>query len=289
MIRNGLRVVPLLFAIVGVSATAGQQAPVFRSGTALVPIYVTVRHDSGRLVTGLRRDQFRVLEDGREREILAFSNESQPITAVLLLDTSSSMSARLQWTRSVATHFVDSLQARDRLRIGSFGTEISLSPHLTGDVARLKQIVRDEIWPGGGTPIWHAINAALDSLRPESGRRVVLVVGDGAPSPKAGQPPAELKARCEAEDVMVYAVSSESAGMGLGLRALAADTGGGHFIIPSDENTQQAVADVAEELRRQYVLGVAPASTGGRHALTVRVTEPDMKSRARRAFPTSGR
>jgi len=63
----------------------------FRSGTQLVDLFVTVTDRNGRLVPDLLREDFEVFDDGRPAEIVLFENDVRPITVVVMLDTSASM------------------------------------------------------------------------------------------------------------------------------------------------------------------------------------------------------
>ena len=67
--------------------------------------------------------------------------------------------------RSSTQSFVDALLPQDRAQIGTFGDEIAISPHLTGDKPVLRRVLRDELWPMGGTPIWNALDAAMTGAR----------------------------------------------------------------------------------------------------------------------------
>ena len=79
------------------------QTPVFRSNARTeVPIYATVMDSSGRLVPDLDRADFAVLDDGKPVELTQFSNATQPFTAVVMLDTSASMTANLELLNQAA-------------------------------------------------------------------------------------------------------------------------------------------------------------------------------------------
>jgi VWFA-related protein len=74
---------------------AGPQQPTFRSGTQTVPIYITVTDAAGRLVPNLTKEDFTVLDNGVPQEITVFDNTVRPITSVVMLDTSGSMTLNL--------------------------------------------------------------------------------------------------------------------------------------------------------------------------------------------------
>jgi VWFA-related protein len=265
-----------------------QRLPAFRSQTITVSIYATVSDRDGRLVPDLGRDAFQVFDNGKPVELTVFSNEIQPITVALLLDMSGSMTPRFLRVRESTFRFIDALLPHDRLRIGSFGTEVAVSPLLTGDKAVLHRVAREELWPGGGTPMWSALHEGLASLADETGRRVLLVVTDGADTgPLAGQAgrKGEVERRAVADGFMLYAVGMEGSGLDGSVVSLSEDTGGGHYEIKSDDDLQATFLRIAEELRRQYVLGFTPAVLDGReHRLEVRLTNRDLKARARRSY-----
>lgn len=255
-----------------------------------VSVYTTVSDRDGRLVPDLTRGDFEIRDNGRPVDITVFSNEIQPITVAVMLDMSGSMMSRFLHVRRATTHFVDALLAHDRARIGTFGFEIFMSPHLTSDKAILKRVVQEEVWPGGGTPLWTAVDHAMSSLAGESGRRVVLTLTDGTDTGDlAGWPKnagsGDVRKRAIDEAFMMYAIGMEGTGLDGGMEFLAEETGGGHFELKLDADLPSTFTRVAEELRRQYVLGFAPAMLDGkRHRLEVRVKQPGLKARARRNY-----
>jgi len=113
------------------------------------------------------------------REVTNFSREIVPITVVMLLDMSGSQETGVEWMRKGAGAFISRMLAADRARIGTFGIEIALSPRLTSDQVYLHRVLREEIWPGGSTPLWEAMDLGMSSLAGEQGRRVILALTDG--------------------------------------------------------------------------------------------------------------
>src|SRR5436309_7198574 len=72
-------------------AHAQQQPPRFGTTTRTVAVYATVTDPQGRLAPDLTRDNFEIFDNGVKQDLTVFSNDVQPITAVLLLDRSGSM------------------------------------------------------------------------------------------------------------------------------------------------------------------------------------------------------
>jgi Ca-activated chloride channel homolog len=278
--------------------------PTFRGGVRTVAVYATVQDRGGRLVPDLTRSDFEVRDNGRPVELTVFSNDQLPITVALMLDMSNSLRSEFERVRDAALHFVNLLGSMDRVRIGSFGDEVALSPHLTGDKRVLARVLDEELWPGGPTPLWSALHAAMGSLVSEPGRRVVLALTDGddacvmriIPMPRAisGAPrPFEsqnycstfsrVNARAAREEFMFYAIGLPN--LSGPMRSLTVETGGGFVTLGDDVNLSQAFARVVEELRHQYLLGFSPAVLDRRtHTLEVRVRRPGLTARTRKSY-----
>lgn len=280
---NGQCGVAVAMAIAWLFATPAAQ---FRSSVSTVAVYATVSDGRGRLATNLQRENFKVLDDGVEREITLFSNDPQPLTAVLMLDMSGSMMPRFTKVRESTQWFLDALAPGDRAQIGTFGEEIAISPLLTGDKHVLRRILNEELWPAGPTPLWNALDAAMVALRGERGRRVILTLTDGADS--CDFPDCldfdDVMRRATREEFMVYAVAMDDRGLGTEIVQLAVETGGGHFELDRKDDLTATFARVAEELRHQYLLGFTPPADGRQHKLEVQVTEPGMRARARKTY-----
>jgi Ca-activated chloride channel family protein len=262
----------------------------FRTSVDTVSIYATVSDSDGRLVPDLVKDDFTVLDNGTPREITLFSSDIQPITVVIMLDMSGSMFPRFLRLRTSTLSFVDALLPHDRAQIGSFGDEIAISPHLTGDKELLRRVLRNELWPMGGTPIWNALDAAMTALQSESGRRVVLSITDGrnmCSLPRC-QKPGDVERRAVREGFMLYAIGMDGTGLDGEIMTMAEETGGGHFALPVGADLAGTFARVADELRRQYLIGFSPAAVDGKlHRVDVKVGRPGMKVRARRNYLAS--
>lgn len=293
-----------LLAAAGLFASAAQ----FRSGVQTVSVYATVRDGTGRLATNLTRDDFRVLDNGRPVEISVFSNDIQPLTVAVMLDMSGSMVPRFLRVRTATLHFIDALLPHDRAAIGSFGAEVFVSPMLTGDKDILKRVVHEELWPGGGTPLWAALTEAMTALEAETGRRVLLALTDGRNAGGLVRPPKRSRDRSEVlkwpgdptsrkvrtraveEAFMIYAIGFEGGGLDRAVIDLADETGGGHFQLPRGADLTVTFTQVADELRHQYLLGFVPEARDGRmHTLEVRVAKPRHTVRARKTYLAEGR
>jgi VWFA-related protein len=269
----------------------GQQ--VFRSSTKTVSVYATVTAADGRPVMNLTVTDFEIDDDGQPAGITVFDTTPQPLTLLLMFDTSASLANNLDNVRLAATACVAALKAGDRARLGTFGHEIAISPHLTGDKSILARVIREEIWPGVRTRLWDGLHLGLSGLAGETGRRALIVLSDGRDSSSRHQSNtsasrAAVRAAATADDWSVYAVNVAT-GIDRALVEIVNDTGGRAVRTDRPSGLATAYAGVMNELRHQYLLGFAAAqSDGAIHTIDVRVRRPGLTVRARRVYRADG-
>jgi Ca-activated chloride channel homolog len=287
--RSPLEVGGAVLAAVLLCHAHAPQAQI-RSGIETVSIFPTVRDQQGRFVMDLQAHDFVVLDRGTRVELTVFENVVQPITVAVLLDMSLSMAPRFLRVRTAAEHFIDALAERDRARLGTFGSEVALSPLLTNDRRDLLRVLHGELWPVGlATPLWQALDTAMTSLQSETGRRVLLVLTDGLDTGSlrgASIRPEDVQARAEREQFMIFAILLKGRfGMDPAIARLADETGGGHITLGDKDDLAGTFLQIADELRHQYLLGFAPTkSDGRRHRIQVQVQRADLRVRARRSY-----
>jgi Ca-activated chloride channel homolog len=290
----------------------GQQQPVFRGRGEAVRVFVTVTDRDGRLITDLEQDDFEVRDEGQPQPITLFDNSPQPIRLIVMLDVSGSMEGNLPLLRAAADQLFGRLRPDDVARVGTFGNEVTISERFTSDPAALRAALPDRIAPDAPTPLWRAIDQALDAFGDDREQRpVILVLSDGKDSGPIGfrrnfVSQAEVIDRARDEDVMIYGIGMRSRGgrrapPGLGrgglqaaltadlpdpgLARVAQETGGGYTEIGFGQDLGAAFARVADELHSQYLLGFAPPKRDGKvHDLDVRVDQRGLKPRARKSY-----
>ena len=303
-----------------VSALAGAHAqqppPTFGTTTRTVAVYATVSDSQGRLATDLGRDTFEVYDNGVKQDLTVFSNDLQPITGIMLLDRSGSMKPNLELQVRAAETFVHGMLVEDRLRIGHFGKDIVIEPEdFTSDRDALFKVLHGDLQQDGPTPLWNAIDRAIDKLLLEKSRRVVLALSDGVDEPLDFSGHArsmkDAMKRAEDNDIMIYAVGMEGLapmqqqramqGFGgimpqrrnelamkkpdEGMAKIAAATGGGYFELTSPGDLLGKFDRVIEELHHQYALGFVPQKLDGKlHDLTVKVNKSGFTVRARKRY-----
>jgi Ca-activated chloride channel family protein len=287
----------LVLTALGAGLTLKAQQPTFKTGTRTVALYATVIDAQKRLVPNLSKEDFEILDNDKVQEIQLFINEVQPITVVVMLDTSASMTGNLKLLENAAESFLMRLLPKDKGMVGAFNDKIEFFPaSFTSDRDRLIRSLRDLDF-GNPTRLYDAVSESIERLKGIEGRRVVLVFTDGDDTDSSiGQGKVLDKAR-DAE-VMIYAVGLRSDYFNgarqvrtrpdSGLKQLAEETGGGYFELDKSSDLAPTFTRVAQELHSQYVLGFTPASLDGRlHKLMTRVKKPGMSVRARRSYIAS--
>ena len=279
-----LATVPLLAQV--------QRPPTFRSGVKTVSMFVTVT-EAGRLVPGLAREDFEILDNGRPQPLAVFSNEIQPVTVVVMLDTSGSMTGNIPILKEGAEQFLLRLLRGDRARVGDFNDKVQMLSPMSGDrdelIASLANI--DFGYP---TRLYDAIAEGLNELKEIEGRKVVLVFTDGDDNSSRTRFGTVLD-RAQVEEVMVYAIGLQGQDYSHGrlvrtmpdrsLKRLAGATGGGYFELARTDQLTATFTRVALELHSQYVIGFhSDARDGKEHKLEVVVKRPGMTARARTSY-----
>ena len=282
---------PLLSA--PASQAAGQQAGVFRSGAKVVPIYATVTDLQGSLVPNLVREDFEVLDNNIRQDLIVFENQTQPITAVVMIDSSGSMTNSLKLVKTGAEEFVVRLLTQDKAQVGAFNDKVQFSGSFTADRDELVAALK-ELDYGNSTRLYDAIDQSLDKLAAVEGRRVIVVLTDGDDTAsKAGQ--GDVLSRATEDEVMIYGIGLESdyfngvrqvrTSPDRVLRKIADETGGGYYLLRATADLNTTFTRIAQELHSQYVLGFTPAVLDGKiHKVMVNVKRPGMKARARKSY-----
>src|SRR5687768_1904731 len=293
--KLGSRILATTVLLCGGFSVFAQQ-PTFRTGTRTVALYATVIDAQKRLVPDLTQEDFQIFDNDKPQSLDLFINEVQPITVVVMLDTSASMTGNLKLLEQAAEQFLMRMLPKDKGLVGAFNDKIEFFPAtFTNDRDRLIRSLRDLDF-GNPTRLYDAIAASMDRLEGIDGRRVVLVFTDGADTGSRADGSSVLE-RARRDDVMIYAVGLRSdyfngarqvrSKPDSGLKRLAEETGGGYFELDNTSELAPTFTRVAQELHSQYVLGFTPSVLDGKvHRVTVKA-KPGMTVRARRSYIAS--
>jgi len=235
-----------------------------------VNLIFTVTDKKGRFITGLKRENFGLLDDGHPPvAVLTFTQQTNlPLRVGIMLDTSSSIRQRFQFEQDSAIQFLRQVLHRGDLAfVEGFDIQIDVSQGFTNDVPLLDQGIR-KLRPGGGTAFFDALyRTCHDQMLPlrEEGavRRVLIVVSDGDDNYSRFQESDAIK-MCQRAETIVYGIStnispSKSRGDEV-LRVISEATGGQAFYPVRIEDVATGFHKIEEELRSQYSLIYRPAA-----------------------------
>src|SRR5262245_46346220 len=114
--------------LLGGSLSVFAQQPTFRTGTRTVALYATVTDAQKRLVPDLTQENFEIFDNEKPQTMDLFLNEDQPITVVVMLDTSASMTGNLRLLEQAAEQFLMRLLPKDKGLVGAFNDKIEFFP-----------------------------------------------------------------------------------------------------------------------------------------------------------------
>ena len=156
------------------------EGDIVRVNTTLVTIPVSVMDRDGKYISNLRKEDFRIWDEGVEQQAAYFASTEQPFTVVLMIDTSGSTHFKLEEMQDAAISFVSQLQANDRVMVVSFDDKIRfLKDPPTSDRAELRQaILRTRT--GDGTRLYDAVDQVINQrLNRIQGRKAIVLFTDG--------------------------------------------------------------------------------------------------------------
>lgn len=293
-----------------------EEGSVVRVSTSLITVPAVVMDRNGRYMGSLRKEDFRIYENGVEREVAYFASVEKPFTVALLLDVSGSTQFQLAQIREAANTFVSRLRMNDRLMAITFDGRVNVltQPERVAVVRRGKlhiPAVTD------GTVLYDTVDFALKRMAQIPGRKAIVLMTDGVDQDSRVSMKATLEGIAE-QDVLVYTVQyntlpqlperlsrikDEKArrkvrerllkGYSLSepyLRTLAEKTGGRFYRADDLRQVGPAFEAITSELGVHYSLGYYskhPSNADGERAIKVKVRYPNMVVRTRDSFSTS--
>ena len=196
-----------LLAAVAPLAAQSQEGFSFRSGVELINVTATVTDGDGRFVSGLRKEDFSIAEDGEPQAITHFSNERVPVSLGIVLDASGSMTPdKMSAARSAIDRFIyDLLGPDDELFFMEFANRPDLVQEWTTDRRAISRAVA-RVTPAGGTSMYDAIADAvpLAGIGRHS-KKAILVISDGNDT-NSRLSVGELRYLIRESEVLVYAL-----------------------------------------------------------------------------------
>lgn len=183
---------------------------VIRVNTTLVTLPVSVTDRDGRYIPNLRKEDFRLWEDGVEQPVAFFSSVDKPFSVVLMLDTSGSTRFRLEEIQDAAVTFVNQLRQDDRVMIVSFDDDIRILAEFTNDRSRLRDAIR-RTRPGDGTKLYDAVDLVMNQrLNNIDGRKAIVLFTDGVDTTSRHASYASNIRDAEELDALIYPVQYDT-------------------------------------------------------------------------------
>ena len=281
----------------------------------VVSILASVRDKRGGLVGNLEKNDFTVLEDGKQQSIKYFTRETDlPLTIGLLIDVSRSQENLIDIERRAASaFFAQVLRKKDEAFLISFGEESELLQDYTGSARLLTAAMNGlrvssgvgGIGPGPvptisqprGTVLYDAVYlAAGEKLKPEVGRKVIVVITDGVDEGSKVKLEAAVE-EAQKADAVIYSIDYSDAafygmfalgGMGAGaLHRMSDETGGHVYTVDRKHPLEEVFRELQDEMRSQYSIGYTPTNEmkdGGYRKLDIRTADKTLKVQARKGY-----
>jgi Ca-activated chloride channel family protein len=270
-----------------------------------VALNVTVT-DGKRLVPGLTVEDFAIYEDGVLQRVQFFESKEVPVDLILLIDTSASMSDKMNVVHEAAVGFLNTLRGSDRGAVVTFGDSVNIAQELTGDRVELERAVRQS-QPRGSTALNNALYVAMKQfgLGPQQEgavrRQAIAVLSDGE----------DTSSVIEFDDVLgmarksginiyticlqnKYSVARADTGRryfsesDYSMKTLAQETGALAYFPQSVQELKGIYAGISDELSNQYSIGYSPANwraDGRFRRIVVKVNaHPEFRPRARMGY-----
>ncbi len=178
-----------------------------QSDRTFVSVPVSVSDRQGRYIAGLKKDDFRILQDGKEQKVSFFATEDEPVSVALLIDTSASTKAVLDKIREAANDFIRLLNKNDKCLIATFDSEVKVLAPFTSERETLeKSLGKIQTGEREGTVVFSAVEQiAREHFVKTEGRKIIVLLSDGKDY-GSSIAKRDLFNQLEESDVMIYSI-----------------------------------------------------------------------------------
>lgn len=159
-------------------SSAEQDIDTLKIDTNLVTVPVIASSRTGNYIADLKKEEFKLTEDGVAQEISFLAAVDAPFYVVLMLDTSNSTEEKLPQIQRAAIAFLDQIGPNDKVKVISFDGELHNWNDFTSDKAILRSAI-SKTRKGDNTRVYDAVQLALNSLRPIQQRKAIVIFTDG--------------------------------------------------------------------------------------------------------------
>lgn len=283
--------------VLGASWTAGgQQRPTFRAKVDVVDVSCIVRDRRGRYVEDLTRHDFQVYEDGVRQELRFFHREKagtqRSLSVALVMDSSASVKDKLAFEQKAAIEFFGEVLTREGESgaVVQFDSDVRLLHDFSTDPSKLAEAIM-EVRAEGATRLYDAIWVTVrDLLRHRDGRRILLVLSDGADTRSAVTWERAIRT-AQSHDVVIYGIGVKSSGFDADFEKLKrfARATGGRFVNSKAnlKRLRQAFNGIRRDLGNQYSLGYVSSNAktdGSFRKIRVSLARSGLKVRHREGY-----
>lgn len=287
-----------IIAVVGslVAVLAGEQQPI-RVGVDLVHFAVVVTDRHGVPITGLKAEDFEVLERGKPQHVRFFADGdvaiAPPLHLGFLLDASGSMENDMKDVRSAAIKFLNQNEHAVDVTLVDFDTEVRVARYRGDDYPRLIERIRMRK-PGGYTAFYDALGVYLHGASTQDGQKILVAYTDGGDT-RSSINAGDVTELLKLSDVTMYALgylqgqsSSGRSSAQMELQRFAAATGGQAFFPSSPKELDAFYEKIQKEIAARYVLGYTSTDDrpdGSWRPVEIKLKRPDLKGAKLRTRP----
>jgi Ca-activated chloride channel family protein len=282
----------------------GQESPNFHVVVSMVQLNVAVTDKKGNYVTGLRPEDFTIVEDGIVEKTATFAEGNEPVRSLsefagespsssdksaksdsgspvtlsslvnganvfVLFDTSDYMYRGFVFAQDAITEFIRSLETANKIAFYSYSRDLSRAAMLTSDRSQVVQAVRSTV-AGDQAALYNALLLTLKDAAQNTGRKVVVVFSNG-PDNSSVVPPEDVAEFAQSAGVSIYMISTREAKLEPVSTAvfdrMTAATGGKAYFAKDWKDEHRAFASIRDDLAHLYSLSYYPkpnANTGWR-------------------------
>jgi Ca-activated chloride channel homolog len=258
-----------------------------RIDSNLVLIPVTVTDPMNRFVTGLEKENFKILENNKEQPITQFSSEDAPLSVGVIFDCSGSMGQKLKDSRQAVAQFFKTANPEDEFFLVTFADDAKLVQPFTTNLEEIQNRLTFTA-SKGQTALLDAVYMGLHEMKKgKNPRKALLLITDGGDN-SSRYTQTEIKNLVREADVQIYAMgiyelgsgrnrTAEEAGGPALLTEIAEQTGGRQYPVENMKEMPDIAAKIGTELRNQYMIGYRPENQerdGKYRKVTVKVIQP---------------
>jgi VWFA-related protein len=253
---------------------------ILRADSNLVLVPLTVTDKFGRPVTGLERENFRVLDNKVEQKIIQLATDDEPVAIGLIFDVSGSIGSAMPAYRRAAREFFQSADEQDEFFLVEFQSAARLVVPLTRNVGEIDYQMALASSKGSSALFDGVYMAASEIRKSKLSKKALLLVSDGGEN-NSRYTFLEVRRLLRETDALLYSIGPEAidreSADGAGLLKNLSELTGGRLIAMNGLDFADLAQKVIIDLRNRYIIGYQPTETtrdGRYHRIEVQVIPP---------------